>query len=80
MLFSGTEKMFTINKISMKQIVVYQLTDEDVQEVAKEELGRKLRKKEIISLIDSIGERINWYDIIAAAILDTIGEEHEDEL
>jgi len=40
--------MFTINKISMKQIVVYQLTDEDVQEVAIEELGRKLRKKEII--------------------------------
>jgi len=69
--------MFTINKIFMKQIVVYQLTDEDVQMVAKDELGRRLGKQEIVSLADNIAQKIDWYDVIAAAIHETIDNEDQ---
>ncbi|HRD81918.1 MAG TPA: hypothetical protein PLL53_14260 [Saprospiraceae bacterium] len=63
----------------MKQMIVYQLVEDDVQRVAEEELGRVLKKQEIISLIDNIAENISWYDGIATAIRETIGNNEDDE-
>ncbi|MDQ3007410.1 MAG: hypothetical protein M3R47_18745 [Chloroflexota bacterium] len=54
--------------------IVYQLTIEDIQEVAIQELDRELTKEEIKRLIDPIAEKIPWYDVIADAINDQFGE------
>ena len=48
--------------------IVYQLTIEDLQEVAIQELERELYAEEIEKLIDPIAEKIPWYDAIADAI------------
>jgi hypothetical protein len=52
--------------------IIYQLTIEDVQEVAMQELERELSAKEIKKLIDPIAEKIPWYDVIADAINETL--------
>jgi hypothetical protein len=65
--------MFKMNKI------IYQLTIEDVQEVAMQELERELSTKEIEKLIDPITEKISWYDVIADAINETLVTDEVDE-
>ncbi len=57
-----------------KNEVVYQLTIEDIQEVATQELGRELTKEEIKRLIDPLAEKIPWYDAITIAINEIIVE------
>ncbi len=52
----------------MKIKNVYQLTIEDVQIVAKQELERKLSDDEIALIEEKIAENIPWYDAIADAI------------
>ena len=47
---------------------IYQLTIEDIQEVANQELERELSLEEIELIQDRIAEKIPWYDAIAAAI------------
>ena len=47
---------------------IYQLTVEDIQEVANQELERELSLEEIELIRDRIAERIPWYDAIAGAI------------
>ena len=47
---------------------IYQLTTEDVQTVAQQEIKRELAPEEIKNIIDSIAEKIPWYDAISAAI------------
>ncbi|HXH19189.1 MAG TPA: hypothetical protein VNJ07_08915 [Chitinophagales bacterium] len=49
--------------------VIYQLTVEDLQNVANEMLGRKLTDKEIKILEEKIGDHINWYDAIQNAMI-----------
>lgn len=49
--------------------VIYQLTVEDLQTVANEELNRDLTETEIKLLEDKIGDHINWYDVIHNAII-----------
>ena len=51
--------------------LIYSLTVEDVQRVAREVLGRRLSNRELTAVADPIAERINWFDAIAAVI-----EEH----
>lgn len=63
----------------MKERIIYQLTTEDVQQVAEEQFGRKLTSSEIEKLEDPIAENISWYDAIEAAIKDTLGFEVIDE-
>jgi hypothetical protein len=64
-----------------KNEVVYQLTIEDIQEVAIQELDRELTKEEIQRLIDPIAEKISWYDAIADSINEQFGEaENKDNL
>lgn len=48
--------------------IIYQLTVEDVQNVALEELDEELSVKEIESIEDLIAKRIDWYSAIADAI------------
>jgi hypothetical protein len=61
--------------------IVYQLTIEDIQEVAIQELDRELTQEEINTLIDPIAEKISWYDAIADSINDQFGgpESSDDE-
>lgn len=57
----------------MKKII-YQLTVEDIQTVAQQELERKLTKNEIKSIEDVIAEKIKWYDAIVDAINEKISK------
>jgi hypothetical protein len=52
--------------------IIYQLSIEDIQTVAQEVLERDLTKEEIEIIIDPIADRINWFDIIEAAINEKI--------
>jgi hypothetical protein len=56
----------------MKNKVVYSLNEKDIQTVAKQELGRKLSFEEIQKVIPFIEDRINWYDVIADSINETL--------
>lgn len=48
--------------------IIYWLNVNDIQTVAEQELERSLSDSEIESIIDKIGNNINWYDVIANAI------------
>jgi shikimate kinase len=50
--------------------IIYELTVDDLQTVAQEELDRELSLEEIKEIKELIAERINWYDAIAYAIAD----------
>lgn len=52
--------------------VIYQLTTEDIQTVAGQELGRSLSVHEIAMLKDTIASKISWYEIIADSINEVI--------
>ena len=57
----------------MKNKTVYKLTVTDIQQVAKETYGRRLTKNEIEKVIEPIGDRISWYDVIDEAIDYSLG-------
>ena len=61
----------------MKSKIIYSLVTEDVQTVAIQLLDRPLSKDEIELLIDSIAEKIKWYDVIEDAIIEKIGIPNE---
>jgi predicted transcriptional regulator len=48
--------------------IIYSINIEDVQNVAAEELERKLTKKELEIIEDKIGNYIDWYSAIDIAI------------
>jgi len=52
--------------------IVYQLTTEDVQTVAIQEIDRKLSIEEIESIKELIAEKIPWYDAISDAITEML--------
>jgi len=52
--------------------IIYQLTTEDVQTVAQEEIERELTPKEIENIKESIAEKIPWYDAISDAITEVL--------
>jgi CRISPR/Cas system CSM-associated protein Csm2 small subunit len=47
---------------------IYYVTVGDVQTVAEDTVGRKLREKELQKVIDKILDRIQWYDVVEDAI------------
>jgi predicted transcriptional regulator len=51
--------------------IVYSISVEDIQQVAMDELGRKLSTKEVVKIADQIGDYVNWYDAISYAISDS---------
>lgn len=57
--------------------IIYSINIEDVQNVAEEEFGRKLSKKELGIIENKIGDYIDWYSAIDTAIQSEIL--HRDE-
>jgi len=55
-----------------KKRIHMKLNIEDVQNVAEEELGRKLAKKELKIIEDKLGDYIDWYSAIDIAIQNEI--------
>lgn len=58
----------------MKKTVVYELIEEDVQNVSEEVLGRKLNQSEMSKIKDVIAEKIDWFGAIETAINKVITE------
>lgn len=54
---------------------IYQLTVEDVQSVAIQEIERKLTQLEINQIENSIAENIDWYTAITESIKQNLGNE-----
>ncbi|MDX2128994.1 MAG: hypothetical protein SFU91_08160 [Chloroherpetonaceae bacterium] len=52
--------------------IIYQLTVEDLQIVANDELNLDLTEEEIKLLEDKIGDYVDWYNIISMAIFNNI--------
>jgi hypothetical protein len=50
----------------------YSINIEDVQNVAEEEIGRKLTKKELKIIEDKLGGYIDWYGAIDIAVKNEI--------
>ena len=48
--------------------IIYSINIEDVQNVAEQELERKLTAKELRLVEDKVGNYINWYEAILNAI------------
>ncbi len=48
--------------------IIYSINIEDVQNVAEQELERKLTAKELRLIEDKVGDYINWYEAILNAI------------
>lgn len=56
--------------------IIYSLKIKDIQDVAKETLGRNLLETEIENIESKIAEYINSSDAIQNAIIDFFPEEH----
>lgn len=54
-----------------KERIIYSLNVEDVQTVAREELGRELLPEEIEIVEREIGDYINWYEIITITMINS---------
>jgi hypothetical protein len=52
--------------------IIYSINIEDVQNVAEEELERKLTKKELEIIEDKLGDYIDWYSAIDITIQNEI--------
>lgn len=52
--------------------IIYELTVQDIQTVANQELERNLTNNEIERIIDVIAENISWYEVISSAIEEKI--------
>jgi len=59
--------------------IIYSINIEDVQNVAEEELERKLTKKELEIIEDKLGDHIDWYSAIDTAIQSEILHLHQNE-
>ena len=58
--------------------IIYRLTVEDIQNVATEDFGRELTSEEIKKIVDVIGLKISWYDIIYDSIKEKLKIEETD--
>ena len=52
---------------------VYEISVADLQDVAKEVLGRELTEEEIVAVGNSVGDYIDWFQAIENAINDRVG-------
>jgi hypothetical protein len=52
--------------------IIYSINIEDVQNVAEEELGRKLTEKELKTVENKVGDYIDWYSAIDMTIQNEI--------
>ena len=61
----------------MRNKVFYSLSFLDIQNVAEQELGRKLTPVEIDKVADAVSKRIAWYNIIADVLFFEIEDEEK---
>jgi hypothetical protein len=59
-----------------KDRIVYSISVADIQEVADEELERKLTLEEVKWVENRVGDYISWYDAIALAINEMIAKQN----
>lgn len=52
--------------------IIYSINIEDIQNVAEEELGRKLNRKELKAVEDKLGDYISWHETISFALNDAV--------
>lgn len=52
--------------------IIYSISEEDLQRVAIEEIGRRISKEEIEKIIPLFEEKINWYEAITNSINETV--------
>lgn len=52
--------------------IIYSINIKDVQNVADQEMGRELNKKELKIIEEKIGDYIDWYEAINTSIIDNI--------
>jgi len=55
--------------------IMYSISIEDAQNVAEQEIGRKLTKKELEIVEDKIGDYMDWYEAINMAICHMISNQ-----
>lgn len=48
--------------------IIYSINIKDIQNVAEQELSRKLTKAELKIIEDKIGDHFDWYDSIISCI------------
>ncbi len=72
-------KFFHKIKLTYFAKIIYRLATKDIQNVALEELDRKLTDDEINRIIDLIANNIPWYEAIADAIREEI-HSYDDQL
>ena len=48
--------------------VIYKISEEDIQNVAKDMFHKKLKKNDLKKVSDKLGDFINWYDSIENTI------------
>lgn len=48
--------------------IIYSICIADVQQVAKEQYGRKLKKEELKIVEEEIGDYFGWYDSIESCL------------
>jgi hypothetical protein len=58
----------------MTETILYQLTTEDLQNVANEALNRDLTADEIARIESKLGDYLNWHEALHAAINDNINK------
>ena len=61
-----------------KNEVLYQLTVEDFQNIALENIERELSDEEVKKVADWVADRIPWYDLIDNGITELIGNKDKD--
>ena len=60
--------------------IIYSLTVEDIQTVAAQELERNLSSDEVEKIIETIAEKVNWYDAIADSIYEKMIRSKQEHL
>lgn len=64
-----------------KNKIIYSLCIADLQDVAEDELNRKLTEDELKRVVDRVGDYISWYDAISLTFsdLDLKATEEDEE-
>jgi len=56
------------------ETVVFQLVDQDIQDVAAQEIGRRLTEKELQTVRTAVEKQFDcWYEFLSNAIEETVG-------
>lgn len=72
--FLGIDKTSLLNTIRQDVAMnnrkhIYFITISDLQQLAKEKIGRSLSETEVARITDKLLDGIRWYDVVEDAIL-----------